>query len=116
LEIFSRLIGTACSEVHAEHRFRLGQLAPLNELVCSKSVCLRAEPSEIEPFRPFVERTYAILPVIARHEIASGVTDDRRTKFSNQLEDVMPKSVLVCCWVAGLKYAGVNATTQVLNE
>ena len=116
LEIFSRFIGSARSQVYPKHWLRLGQLAPFNKFIGSKSVRLRTEPSEIQTFRSLLDRTDPILPIIARHEIASRITNDRRAKFSNQFEYITSKSVVVRCWVAGLKNAGVNAAAQMLNE
>ena len=63
-----------------------------------------------------LNRTYALLPIVARNEIASRVTNNRGTKFSNQLEYVTPEPVMVGCRVARLKNAGVNASAQVFNE
>jgi hypothetical protein len=116
LDVFPRFMGAARSEVNAKHRLRLGQLAPLDKFVCSKRIGLGAEPSEIEPFRSFCDRTYTIFPAIARHEIAPGVTNDRRTQLSNQLENVPSKPVTVRCWVARFKNPRVNAPAHVLNE
>src|ERR1700730_7455137 len=76
LEVLSCLVGAPRSQVHTEHRFGLRQFAPLDKFVGSESVRLRTEPREIESHWSLPNRTNPILPVIARHEISSGITDD----------------------------------------
>jgi hypothetical protein len=75
-----------------------------------------SQPSEIEASWSFLCRAHAILPVAARHVIAPGVTNDRRTKFSNQLENVLPKPVTVRRWVTRFENTGVHAPAHMLHE
>ena len=95
LDVFPRFVRAARPEVNAKHRLRLGQPAPLDKFICSKCIGFGAQPSEIQPCWSFFDRADTILPVATRHVVASRVTNDRRTKFSNELENVLPKPVTV---------------------
>jgi hypothetical protein len=76
----------------------------------------RCSTSEIQACWSFLHRADTILPVATRHVVASRVTNDRRTKFSNQLENVLPKPVTVRRWVPRLENAGVDAPAHMLYE
>ena len=116
LDVFPRFVGAARSEIDAQHWLCLGELAPLDKLIRSKRVGFGAQPGEIQAPWPFLCGADAILPIAARHVIASRITNDRRAEFSNQLEDVPSEPVTVRRGMARLENACVDAAAHMLNE
>ena len=63
-----------------------------------------------------VDRADAVLPAVARDEVAAGVAHDRRAELADQLEHVGAEAVLVGGGVRRLVDAGVDAAAHVLDE
>ena len=116
LEILSGLVGAACAEIDAQHRLGSRELAPVDEFVRSKRVGLRTHPGKIKTLWPFIFRAHAIFPIAARHIVASGVSNDRWSKFPHEVQDVTAKTAGVRGRVTGFKNAGVDTTSHVFNE
>ena len=115
-DIFSCFMRTPCPEVDAEHRLRFGEFAPFYEFVCSKGIGFRAQPGEIKTPWPFIFRAHAVLPVAARHIVASRIANDCWAQFSHDFKDVLAKAMRVRCRVARFKNAGVDTPSHVFNE
>src|ERR1700722_12983881 len=111
-----RLVGAASAEIDAEHRFNVDLAAPIDELIGPEGVGLGREPGEIEPARPLRRGTDAILPIIAREEVAAGIAHDRDAKLLCQIGDVLAKALRVGGRVAGFEYAGIDAAAHMLDE
>ena len=111
-----RFMRTARSKVDAKHGLRLREPAPLDKFICAKGVRFGAQPGEIQPCGSFLHRADAVLPVATRHIVASRVADDRRTKFSNQIENVSPEPAIIRRGMPGFENAGVDAPAHMLDE
>ena len=58
---------------------------PGDEFICAELVCLQCVPRAIQHRRSFVFRTYAVQPVIARHEIPARPANNRDTQLAHFL-------------------------------
>ena len=73
-------------------------------------------PRQIKATRPVPLGADAILPTVAGHEVATGITDGRRTKLTDQLDDVLAETVLIRLRMTRLVDAVIHATAQMLDE
>ncbi len=112
----ARLLGPARAEVDGEHRLHAGLPAPADELVRPELIGLRAAPGKIEPPRPLLARSDAILPVVTGQEVASRVANERGAQLAGQREHITAKTLSVRCWMSGLEDAAVDAAAHVLDE
>ena len=104
------------AQIDGQHGLDAGRAAPVDEFVGAEAVGLDAVPGKVETNGPLLERPYAILPIVARYEIAPGVAHNSRTELAHQCEYVAAKTTLVRGWMAGLENSPVDATSHVLDE
>ena len=109
-------IGAACAEVDRQHGLCLGGATPVDELVGAELVGLGRHPGEVEPARPLGRRTDAVLPVVARHEVAAGIARDRGRKLAHQRQHVLAEALGVGRGMAGLEDAAIDAAAEMLDE
>ena len=95
LDQVARGVRPARAEVDREHRLDAGRPAPVDELVGAERVGLGRQPGEVEPPRPALARADAVLPVVARDEVAAGVAHDRRRQLAHQRQHVAAEAALV---------------------
>ena len=76
----------------------------------------RAAPGEVEPSRTLLAGAHAVLPAVARDEVAARVAHDAHPQVAGQVEDVLPEALGVGRGVVGLVDAGVDAPSHVLDE
>ena len=112
----ARLIEPARAEVDGEHHFGSDLCAPGGEFVQADGVGFRGVPGEIEPRRPLLARTDAVLPIVGGDEIAAGITHDGNLEIPHEFDDVAAHAVRVGGRMAGLVDAGVNRAPEMLEE
>jgi len=56
------------------------------------------------------------LPIIGGNEIAARVTTVGRIELLDEIDNVLPEAVRVCCRMPWLVYAAVNGSPEVLKE
>src|SRR5690606_36953548 len=89
---------------------------PRRELVQANLVGLGRAPREIEPPGPLVDRPDAVLPAVARDEVATRVAHRGDAELAHELEDVAAEAARVRARVAGLVVPLVDAPAQMLDE
>ena len=112
----ARFVRSARADIDREHRLDAGHPAPVDELVGAELVGLRRAPGQVEPHRPLLLRSDAVLPVVAGQEVAARIAHDRRPELARQRQHVAAKSVRVGRRMAGLVDAAVDAAAHVLDE
>ncbi|MDR6168452.1 hypothetical protein QE367_002656 [Microbacterium paludicola] len=110
------LVDTARAEVDRLHDLDLGLARPVDELVESERVGLDGVPCSVEPVRTLGHGTDAVLPVVARDEVAAGIADHGGAQLLHEREDVATEAAFVGLRVTRLVDAGVDATAHVLDE
>jgi hypothetical protein len=73
-------------------------------------------PGEIEPLRPLLPRTDAVLPPVARDKVATRVANGRHAEFAYELHDVGSETVGIGRGMPGLIDPVVNAPSKMLDE
>src|SRR5690606_37018327 len=116
LDETARSVGTARAEVHRQHGLDIRKAAPVHELVCAEGVRLDRLPGKVEAARALLHGTYAILPVIARDEIAAGVAHDGGAEFAYQLQHVATETSLIGAGVVRLVNSAIDATAKMFDE
>ena len=116
LEQVERLADAAGAEVDRHHRLDAGRSRPAHELVEADLVGLVECQARSSRVGAVIARTDAVLPAVARDEVAARVAHDRDAELADQLDHVGAEAVRVGARVAGLVDAGVDAAAQVLDE
>src|SRR3954451_13967853 len=82
---------------------------PVEELVGAAPVGLQRAPGEVQP--RLARRADAVLPVIARDEVAAGIADDRDAELTHERQHVIADGLAVA-----LEDAAVDRSAHVLDE
>ena len=90
------------SEVERQHRLRANGPGPGHELIQPEVVGLQAVPGEVQALGPFLPRTHAIFPAIARHEVAARISNRGYAQLADQLDHVAAEPPVVGGGVARL--------------
>src|SRR5437879_4088560 len=114
LEEIAGRVGAAGAEVDGEHRLDPGEPAPVEEFVGAEMVGLGRQPGEIEPARPRLDRTDAVLPVVAGNEIAARIAHDGRRQLAHEGQYVAAKTLRVGLRMARLENAAIDAASEML--
>ena len=109
-------VAAARAEIDRQHRLDVGGPAPVDEFVRAEGVGLGRHPGEVEPGGAILHRADAVLPVVARDEIAAGIAHDRRRELAHEREHVPAEALLVGLRVAGLVDAAIDAAAEMLDE
>ena len=107
---------SAGSEIDGHHDVTAGFFRPVRKLIQTEFVCLNHAPGKIRFCRPFVFRTYAVFPVIARDKVSARVTDDRYLKLFDKIQGIFSEALLVGESTSFLIDAFVNGASQVLDK
>ena len=110
------LLKPARSKVDGQHRLCAGAIEPRHELVKTHLVCLDRVPRKVEAPGAEFTRADAVLPAIARHEVATGVANDGNAKLRHEVENVVTEAVSVGGGMSWLVDAGIHTASQVLNK
>ena len=116
LEHVERLFDPASAEVDGVHELAADLRQPPRELVQADLIGLGRVPCEIQASGTLIDGADAVLPSVARHEVAAGVSDGRDAEFADELRDVLSEPVLIGFGVSGLVDAVVDAPSEVLDE
>lgn len=76
---------------------------PRDELSHAERIGLHGMPCEVEPLRASLDRADAVLPPVARHEVAPGVADDADAEFPGEVEHIAAEAILVGGLMAGFE-------------
>jgi hypothetical protein len=106
----------AGSEVDRVHHLGVDLLQPRRELVEPDLIRLGRVPGQIQPARALLAGSDAVLPAIARDEVATGIPDGRDAELLDELDHVGAEAVLVGSRVRRFMDAVVYAAAQVLDE
>lgn len=60
-----------------------------------RDICGRLNDHVNIPSRPFLLRPNPIDPMISRHEVSTGVTDDRDVELPQSFKNILPETILV---------------------
>ena len=112
----ARRVDPARAKVDGHHRLAAHLAGPRHELVDTNVVGLEGSPRQLEPRRPLVSGTDAVLPVVAGDEVASGIAQDRRAELADEILDVGPEAVRIGRGVPRLIDAFVDTSAEVLDE
>ena len=104
------------AQVDRHHRRQAVALGPGQELVGADLVALDRPPREVEPTRAPIPGADAVLPPVARDEVATWVAHQGDTELVDQLRHVAAEAVRVRARMGRLVDAGVDAPAHVLNE
>ena len=63
-----------------------------------------------------MDRPHSIFPVVARNEVAAGVTDHGDIEFLDQIEDILAEAHIVGCGVVLFVYAAIDRAAQMLDK
>ena len=111
LDEVARGVEPARAHVDRQHRLHAGATGPGQELVGPDLVGLDRAPGQFEAPRPRLARADAVLPVVARDEVAARVAHDRDAQLADELEHVLADAVAVA-----LVDPAVHAAAHVLDE
>jgi hypothetical protein len=112
----ARGVAAPGAEVDGHHRLDIGSPAPVHELIGAETVGLGAEPCQVEPRRPLLGRSDAVLPIVAGDEIAAGIAHDGGTKLLHQRQHVLPKTFCIGGRMPGLVDAAIDASAEMFDE
>ena len=110
------LLQAAGAQVHGHVRFDADGAAELHELAEPELVGLGGAPGEVQASRPVLLGAHAVFPAVAGDEVPAGVADHRRAELADEVQDVLPETVVVRRGVVGFVDAGVDAPAKVLHE
>ncbi len=116
LDQFSRGIPRTRAEVHRQHRFRIGQPAPVDEFIGAELVGLGGHPGKVQAAWSARRGTDPVLPVVAGNEIAARIAHDRGRQLAHQRKHVPAKTMGVGRRMTRFEYAAVDTATQMLDE
>ena len=102
--------------VDAQVRLDAQLLAIAQELVRAEAVGLERAPGVIAARRTLVARPDAVLPVVARGEVAARPAEDRQAEPAGGVHDVAPVAVGIRERAPFLEDAAVDAAAEVLGE
>ncbi len=106
----------AGAEVEAQQRLGAHGLGPVHEIVGAELVGLELIPGALENRRAVLLRADAIPPVVARDEVAAGVTHDGDLQVLHFTQRIGAEATLVGQRRPGLVHAGVHRAAQVFEE
>src|SRR5271165_2682653 len=116
LDEIGGVLRPARAEVDDEHRLDAGKAAPVDELVRAERVGFGRRPGVAQPFRPLLDGTDAVFPIVGRDEVPAGVAYDRDAELPDEVEHVATKPLLICGRVAGLEHAPIDGAAQMFDE
>ena len=91
-------------------------LAVAQKLVGAEAIGLEVVPGQLGPHRALVLGADAVLPVVARGEVAAGITQDRDAELLHRLHDVGAIAVFIGEGAAFLVDAAVDHAAEMFGE
>ena len=116
LDYIARIVNAARAQVNGHHYLGARQLCPVTEFVQSHLIGFGRKPRQIQPLGTLVARAYAVLPVVARYEVAARIARDRYVQLAHQLSHVVAEAVCVRSRMTRFVYAAVHRAPQMLDE
>src|SRR5581483_10011794 len=87
-----------------------------DELVGAEAIGLGRFPGEVEAARPLFDRADAVLPIVARDEIAAGIAHDGEPELAQVRQLVLAERALVCLRMPELNDSARVAGAHVVDE
>src|SRR5689334_20627481 len=116
LEKIARRVRSARAKIDREHGLRASPAAPVDEFVGAESIRFRREPGETEAARALGERADAVFPVVAGHEVAAGIADDRGAQLVHELQHVFAKAMAIGTRMSRFVETSIDAAAEMLDE
>ncbi len=89
------IVKRACSCIYADEIFRSEQFTQFNIFIITHVVAFNLVPCQIQPCRTLFLRADPVLPVITRHIISTGPSNDRYFQLPREFNEIFPESVFV---------------------
>ena len=107
---------SAGSEIDGHHNVTAGFFRPVSKLIQTEFVCLNHAPGKIWFCRPFVFRTYAVFPVIARDKVSARIADNWYLKLFDEIQCILSETLFIGEGASFLINALINSASQMFEK